>query len=299
MGMSLKRALKKAMADRLPAEILHRSKRGFGMPLDRWFRTDLRSYLQGTLGVPTARVRAHSSHALDALLASTTAAGRTTVTPCGPCSPWSYFFGRRNGDRPGGQAGHQAQHWRPGPPGAAADPGPEPGISRPCWRRASRLGGGELGDPAVPVYPVPLTRAVRPGSDLAAFVAVRNLLRSTEARLLHTHMAKAGTIGRAAAALVPDRPRTIHTFHGLVLDGYFVPCHAARLPGDRAAAGQAHRRPARRSAPRSGPASSTLASAAPRRSTCSLWGWTSPPSWRSAARPAPSGPNSVLIPNAP
>jgi glycosyltransferase involved in cell wall biosynthesis len=34
-------------------------------------------------------------------------------------------------------------------------------------------------------------------------------------------MAKAGAIGRVAAALGPDRPRTIHTFHGHVFDGYF------------------------------------------------------------------------------
>jgi glycosyltransferase involved in cell wall biosynthesis len=34
-------------------------------------------------------------------------------------------------------------------------------------------------------------------------------------------MAKAGTIGRLAAALVADPPRSVHTFHGHVLDGYF------------------------------------------------------------------------------
>lgn len=70
IGLSLKRVLKKAMANRLPPEILHRAKRGFGIPLDRWFRTDLRPYLQGTLGAPTARLRAHlEPSALDALLA--------------------------------------------------------------------------------------------------------------------------------------------------------------------------------------------------------------------------------------
>jgi asparagine synthase (glutamine-hydrolysing) len=69
-GISLKKALKAAMADRLPAQILHRPKRGFGLPLGRWFRTDLRSYLQGTLGVPSARIRAHlCPDGLDALLA--------------------------------------------------------------------------------------------------------------------------------------------------------------------------------------------------------------------------------------
>lgn len=80
---------------------------------------------------------------------------------------------------------------------------------------------GELADPAVAVRRVPLTRAVRPQTDLAALAAVRRLLRSTGARLLHTHMAKAGTVGRLAAVQLPAAPRTVHTFHGHVLDGYF------------------------------------------------------------------------------
>jgi asparagine synthase (glutamine-hydrolysing) len=70
IGLSLKRALKKAMADRLPAEILHRNKRGFGLPLDQWFRRELQPFLQGTLGPPTARIRAYlDGDALDALVA--------------------------------------------------------------------------------------------------------------------------------------------------------------------------------------------------------------------------------------
>jgi asparagine synthase (glutamine-hydrolysing) len=70
IGLSQKRVLRKTMASRLPGQVLHRPKRGFGVPLDRWFRRDLRSYVQGTLGAPRARVRAHlESAALDALLA--------------------------------------------------------------------------------------------------------------------------------------------------------------------------------------------------------------------------------------
>jgi len=69
-GLSLKRALKAAMAEELPSEILGRPKRGFGLPLDRWFRTDLRAYVQGTLGASAARTRAHlQPEVLDALLA--------------------------------------------------------------------------------------------------------------------------------------------------------------------------------------------------------------------------------------
>ncbi|HEX2042917.1 MAG TPA: asparagine synthase-related protein, partial [Acidimicrobiales bacterium] len=68
-GLSRKRALKAAAADLLPREIQTRRKRGFGVPLDRWFRSDLRSYVEGTLGAPDARVRAHlAPEALDRML---------------------------------------------------------------------------------------------------------------------------------------------------------------------------------------------------------------------------------------
>jgi asparagine synthase (glutamine-hydrolysing) len=43
----------------LPPEILSRGKRGFGVPLDRWFRTDLRSYAEGMLTSRGARVPEH------------------------------------------------------------------------------------------------------------------------------------------------------------------------------------------------------------------------------------------------
>ena len=56
-GWSLKRVLKEAVRDLLPHDLLHRRKRGFGVPLDRWFRTDLRPYAEGMLTAPDARVR--------------------------------------------------------------------------------------------------------------------------------------------------------------------------------------------------------------------------------------------------
>jgi asparagine synthase (glutamine-hydrolysing) len=58
-GLSLKRVLKAAVEDLLPPEILKRGKRGFGVPLDRWFREDLRAYMDSTLGAPDAHVRQH------------------------------------------------------------------------------------------------------------------------------------------------------------------------------------------------------------------------------------------------
>ncbi len=81
---------------------------------------------------------------------------------------------------------------------------------------------GELSDPDVPVTSVPLVRPLRPHIDVAAVLAVRRLLRSTGAALMHTHMAKAGTVGRIAAGRGRSGPRTVHTFHGHVLDGYFT-----------------------------------------------------------------------------
>ncbi len=83
---------------------------------------------------------------------------------------------------------------------------------------------GELSDPMVTVRRVPLTRPLNAGMDARAVVAVRRLLAETGAGLLHTHMAKAGTVGRLAVRTMPSaRPRTVHTFHGHVLEGYFNP----------------------------------------------------------------------------
>jgi asparagine synthase (glutamine-hydrolysing) len=58
-GWSRKRVFKEAMRDLLPHGVLHRRKRGFGVPLDRWFRTDLETFLRSSLGRPSARVCAY------------------------------------------------------------------------------------------------------------------------------------------------------------------------------------------------------------------------------------------------
>jgi asparagine synthase (glutamine-hydrolysing) len=68
-GLVMKRVLKEAVRDLLPDELLKRRKHGFGVPLDRWFRADLRTYLTSMLG-PSARVRAYlDGAALDRMLA--------------------------------------------------------------------------------------------------------------------------------------------------------------------------------------------------------------------------------------
>lgn len=82
---------------------------------------------------------------------------------------------------------------------------------------------GELGDERVTVHRLPLVRPVSFATDARALLAVRQLLQATRPRVVHTHMAKAGTIGRVAAATIRPRPALVHTFHGHVLDGYFRP----------------------------------------------------------------------------
>lgn len=58
LGMSGgKRLLRKVMAARLPDRILRRRKRGFGVPIGRWLRGELRSLLSDLLLAPDAAIR--------------------------------------------------------------------------------------------------------------------------------------------------------------------------------------------------------------------------------------------------
>jgi glycosyltransferase involved in cell wall biosynthesis len=78
----------------------------------------------------------------------------------------------------------------------------------------------------VPVVSLPeLGREISPIRDLVATFRLAALIRRERPHILHTHTAKAGTVGRVAA-LVAGRARppiVIHTFHGHVLYGYFGP----------------------------------------------------------------------------
>jgi glycosyltransferase involved in cell wall biosynthesis len=67
-----------------------------------------------------------------------------------------------------------------------------------------------------------LGRRVRPWDDIWALFALIKHLRSTKPDVVHTHMAKAGALGRLAA-FVARVPVRIHTFHGHLLSGYFGP----------------------------------------------------------------------------
>lgn len=67
-----------------------------------------------------------------------------------------------------------------------------------------------------------LGRAIRPWRDLVAFVRIVKLLRRVRPEIVHTHTAKAGLLGRAAA-VITGVPVRVHTFHGHVFHGYFGP----------------------------------------------------------------------------
>jgi asparagine synthase (glutamine-hydrolysing) len=48
-GQQSKYILKKAFADLLPPEILKRGKMGFGVPIEKWFRRELKDYVRDIL----------------------------------------------------------------------------------------------------------------------------------------------------------------------------------------------------------------------------------------------------------
>ena len=90
-----------------------------------------------------------------------------------------------------------------------------------------------------------LRRAINPLYDLPVYFRLKKLLRSLDADIVHTHSAKAGILGRWAAAAVraqlrdaccrplralqqaqdaaQRRPRIVHTIHGLAFHPYQCP----------------------------------------------------------------------------
>ena len=60
-GRTTKAILRDAFSDLLPEEIRQRPKTGFGVPLDTWFRGELREYVRDVLLAPTARMRDYVS----------------------------------------------------------------------------------------------------------------------------------------------------------------------------------------------------------------------------------------------
>ena len=71
-----------------------------------------------------------------------------------------------------------------------------------------------------------LGRSPQPLDDLRALSALVREMRRFRPHVVHTHTAKAGTLGRVAAVIASRldgvaRPLVVHTFHGHLLHGYF------------------------------------------------------------------------------
>ncbi|TAJ11727.1 MAG: glycosyltransferase family 1 protein [Planctomycetota bacterium] len=73
-----------------------------------------------------------------------------------------------------------------------------------------------------------LARGLNPAKDLWALSALRSKLAAFRPQIVHTHASKAGALGRRAAAALGGA-RTVHTFHGHVLEGYFPDIVSRRL----------------------------------------------------------------------
>ncbi|MBI2104128.1 MAG: glycosyltransferase [Candidatus Omnitrophica bacterium] len=82
-----------------------------------------------------------------------------------------------------------------------------------------------------------LVRPIDPWADLRALVGLLRIVWRERPAVIHTHMAKAGALGRMAGFLyngvgpgrrTGGRAVIVHTFHGHVLDGYF-PTWVSRL----------------------------------------------------------------------
>jgi len=79
----------------------------------------------------------------------------------------------------------------------------------------------------------PLHREISPLFDTLSIARLVRFIREARPHILHTHTAKAGAVGRIAAALAGDArpPIVVHTFHGHVLRGYFDPATTAFFRG--------------------------------------------------------------------
>lgn len=77
-----------------------------------------------------------------------------------------------------------------------------------------------------PVILPEMRRDVAPWRDRDAFRRIKQLIREFKPDIVHTHAAKAGAIGRFAAAQLKV-PAVVHTFHGHVFHSYFGPVKTA------------------------------------------------------------------------
>jgi glycosyltransferase involved in cell wall biosynthesis len=103
-----------------------------------------------------------------------------------------------------------------------------------------RLGEAEgdmrylLPDTGVDVrYVDSLCRPISPVADIRTLWTILRTLREIRPAIVHTHMAKAGLLGRIATLMYnwttgwAHPARVVHTYHGHVLEGYFRPWQSA------------------------------------------------------------------------
>lgn len=92
------------------------------------------------------------------------------------------------------------------------------------------LSGLLEGSPARLIRLSTLARPIRPWADARALAQLLRIVARERPQIIHTHMAKSGSLGRVAGMLYNGlghgrragrRAVLIHTFHGHVLDGYF------------------------------------------------------------------------------
>lgn len=79
-----------------------------------------------------------------------------------------------------------------------------------------------------PIVIPELKREIKFRDDLTALKKIYSLIKAEEPQIIHTHTAKAGTLGRLAGILYNSlnlftrkRVKLVHTFHGHVFEGYF------------------------------------------------------------------------------
>jgi glycosyltransferase involved in cell wall biosynthesis len=73
-----------------------------------------------------------------------------------------------------------------------------------------------------PVYIPSMKRELSAGDDWKSYWFIRKLIKEFKPDIVHTHAAKAGTLGRLAA-FHSGVPVVVHTFHGHVFHSYFSP----------------------------------------------------------------------------
>jgi asparagine synthase (glutamine-hydrolysing) len=78
-GRTTKAILRDAFSDLLPPAVASRPKTGFGVPLDRWFRTELADYVRDTLLAPSADLGRYVRTDRVRLLIDDHLAGRTNA----------------------------------------------------------------------------------------------------------------------------------------------------------------------------------------------------------------------------